>query len=65
MPAASLLIATAKTKALDYLFSFSTNIGTGPDPAGGVLNQWLQALVQEHTHLFAQHRARHPAHPSV
>jgi hypothetical protein len=65
MPAASLLIATAETKALDYLFSFSTNIGTGPDPAGGVLNRWLQALVQEHTHLFAQHRARHSAHPSV
>ncbi len=45
--AASPLIGTAQAKAQDYLFTFTTNIGTGPDPSGGVINPWLQALVQD------------------
>lgn len=45
--AASPLIGTAQAKAQDYLFSFTNNIGAGPDPSGGILNPWLQALVQD------------------
>jgi hypothetical protein len=45
--AASPLIGTAQAKAQDYLFTFNTNIGTGPDPSGGVINPWLQALVED------------------
>ena len=45
--AASPLIGTTQAKAQDYLFTFNTNIGTGPDPSGGVINPWLQALVQD------------------
>lgn len=47
MIAASPLIGTAQAKAQDYLFTFNTNIGNGPDPSGGVINPWLQALVQD------------------
>jgi hypothetical protein len=45
--AASPLIGAAEARAQGYLFSFTKNVGTGPDPSGGVINPWLQALVED------------------
>lgn len=41
------LIGAAEARAQGYLFSFTNNVGTGPDPSVGGIDPWLQALVED------------------